>query len=93
MGQQERETWLKGSEEVRSWGWKLEMAEKQDTEESSQGNLGHRGKASLACVGNRLRVWEQERLQKTSEGEKGRGCTGVWHVEAGTGTSGRRREV
>lgn len=35
----------------------------------------------------------EERLQKTSDGEKGWGCTGVWDVEAGTGTSSRRRKV
>lgn len=43
---------------MRSFSWKVEMAQKQEMEGHSQEKLGCKGNASLACMGDKVRVEE-----------------------------------
>lgn len=63
------------------------MGQKKEMEGHSQEKLGCKGNASLACMG------DESRGVNTGEGEKGWAYRGVWDVEAGTGSSSKRRVV
>lgn len=82
---------MKDIKSTRSWGQQVERPEKQMMEDLSQGKLGHKGSAFLACTRHSESWGVGEKLWKTGEKEKGWGRKGVWGVEAGT--RGKKREV
>lgn len=79
---------MKDSEEVKSCSWKVEMEEKQEMEEPGQGKLGYTGNASLACVGDRVRVEEQKLVKDKRIG--GLQDSGMWRQELGLEAGGER---
>lgn len=62
-------------------------------EKPSQGKLGHMGNASMACVGDRVRVGEQRRdYRKPVTGKRAgdvQEC-GMWRQELGLAAGGER---